>query len=327
MNIDCFDLEKSLKNKGKKQNGYINIAVKPDSTWVRIPVMIVNGIEDGPTMLVDGCQHGDEYEGTESIIRVVKELDPLKLKGTFIGVPVVNIDAFSFGQRVSPIDFSHTDLNRAYPGNENSFITHLIAKTYMDSLVKKADYLITLHGGGNYLYLEPISLYQETVDEVGKASFEMAKAFGTKLLWKTDPLPNGGILDEECHKLGIPTITPQIGGQCVRHSEREHSNQLCKRGIINVMKKIGMLDGAADETENQINVDITYIRSKSGGIHIPLKRPLEDVKRGELLAKVTNIFGEVIEEVVAPFDGIVIGYWTYPVIQPQNWSYLFGKVL
>jgi len=325
--IEEFDLEKALSASGSKQNGYLKVAIKPDGSWVCIPVMAVCGKEEGPVLLVDGCHHGNEYEGAEGIIRVARELDPVELKGTFIGVPALNLDAFAIGERVSPIDFSHMDLNRAYPGKSDSFITSHIAKTYMDNFVKRADYLISFHGGGNYLYLESLVAYQPPADEIGRISQKMAKAFGVEVLWRLQDLPFGGVLLQEVQKVGVSAITPEIGGQCVRHPDRWKYVEVCSTGIKNVMKSVGMLEGSLTQVGNQIDVKLVYIHSQAGGIHVPIKLPKEMVRKGEVLAKVTDVFGETVGEIKAPFDGVVIGYWSYPVIQPGNWSYLFGELL
>ncbi len=322
-----FNLNEALNVRGTKNNGFIKIAVKPDGSWVRIPVMVVCGVQDGPLFLVDCCHHGDEYEGTEAIIAVAKALNPDKLKGTFVGVPAVNLDAFAFGQRVSPVDWSHQDLNRAYPGKDDSFITGRIAKYYMDNLVRKADYIITFHGGGDYLCIESLAAYQSLVNESGKMSYEMAKAFGVEILWGLKDLPFGGTLRIEAEKMGIPAITVEIGGQSVRHPHRRKYVETATRGITNVMAFLGMLDGTIINSENKINVEwINYIHTNAGGIHLPLKYPKEMVKEGEILSRITDIFGDTVGEVKAPFDGMVVGYWSYPVIQPGSWSYMFGRI-
>ena len=322
-----FDLAEIIKQRGVKRQGYINIAIKPDGSYVRIPVMAVCGEEEGPVILADACTHGDEYEGAEAVIKIAKELDCKTLKGTFIGVPAVNLDAANSGRRESPYDMSHADLNRVFPGSDDSFLSPYIAKIYMDKVIKKADYYITMHGGGNNLYLEPVVIYMEPSNDVGKMSMKMADAFDLQVQWKLQMDQFAGVADAEAAKIGIPVITPELGGQCVRHAERQKNVDLARTGILNVMIVLGMLEGSVKTRQDKIHVDTYYLYNEAGGIHIPLKKPLERAVKGDVLSKIENFFGETVGEVVAPFDGIVVGYWSYTVIQPHSWAFLYAKVL
>ena len=82
----------------------LKVTDAPDGTPVFIPLIIVKGEKEGPTLLVDGCHHGAEVEGTEAIVRLARSLDTKALKGTFIGVPVLNVAAFMARERFNPLD-------------------------------------------------------------------------------------------------------------------------------------------------------------------------------------------------------------------------------
>ena len=49
------------------------------------------------------------------------------------------------------------------------------------------------------------------------------------------------------------------------------------------------------------------------------------MSKGDTLSIITNLFGEEVDRVIAPFDGVVIGYWTYSVCPPHGWVYMVGK--
>jgi len=321
-----LNLEEILKTKGVKTEGFVNVAIKSDSTYVRIPVFVITGKEDGPTILVDACTHGDEYEGAEAIIRVARGLEPTDIKGTFIGIPALNLDAFSAVSRISPLDF--TNLNRVFPGNPKGFATQRVADVYMETFVKNSDFIISFHGGGDVLYLESLVGYQPPVDELGKKTYEMAKAFGTEVIWRMQNLPFVGVSVIEAKKLGIPAILPEIGSHCTRQYDRQKNVDLSANGILNVMSYLNMTKEEHVATvSNHIDTELNYVHTDFGGLHTPLKKPMEKVKEGEVLASVTDIFGEELGKIYAPFDGIVLGYWSIPVIQPGDWSYLFAKLL
>ena len=52
---------------------------------------------------------------------------------------------------------------------------------------------------------------------------------------------------------------------------------------------------------------------------------MDSVRKGDTLSIITNLFGEEVDRVIAPFDGVVIGYWTYSVCPPHGWVYMVGK--
>ena len=92
---ESFDLTQALQKKGTKEYGFIHLAQRANGSWVNIPIMLAVGAQDGPTLVVDACNHGDEYEGTEGIIKTFEGLDVSKMKGSFIGIPALNAEAFA----------------------------------------------------------------------------------------------------------------------------------------------------------------------------------------------------------------------------------------
>ena len=70
---ESFDLTQALQKKGTKEYGFIHLAQRANGSWVNIPIMLAVGAQDGPTLVVDACNHGDEYEGTEGIIKTFEE--------------------------------------------------------------------------------------------------------------------------------------------------------------------------------------------------------------------------------------------------------------
>ena len=113
---ESFDLTQALQKKGTKEYGFIHLAQRANGSWVNIPIMLAVGAQDGPTLVVDACNHGDEYEGTEGIIKTFEGLDVSKMKGSFIGIPALNAEAFAEMKRYNTLDFVPQDLNRIYPG-------------------------------------------------------------------------------------------------------------------------------------------------------------------------------------------------------------------
>lgn len=243
MKKEEFSLDKLLEDRGTKKCGFIEFAHKVDSSMVRIPYMIVCGAEEGPIFLADCCIHGDEYEGAEAIAKLYNLLDPQKLKGTFVGVPAVNLEAFNAGCRIAPIDWSYLDMNRAFPGNPKGMITSRVANYYFENFIKKADLVISFHGGGNSLYLEPLATHMGNDTELGKITCRMAEATGMKVLWQIKDIPFPGGLPTEAANVGTPVTVIELGGQGVRVDHRDEMIQLSAEAMLNVLKEFNMITG------------------------------------------------------------------------------------
>lgn len=100
---------------GEKKKAYLAVTQPPGEQPFGFPLMVANGMRNGPILLVHGGIHEDEYESEEAIRTIWKNLDPARLAGAFIGVPVVNVPAFEAGRRYSPID--DINMNRVFPGS------------------------------------------------------------------------------------------------------------------------------------------------------------------------------------------------------------------
>ena len=165
-------------------------------------------------------------------------------------------------------------------------------------------------------------------DQVSRISQEMAEAFGIEKLWQIDESeydPKNGIMDENAYSIQVPVILPEIGGQGTRLEQREENIQILKDGIFNVMRYLHILDETPIIYENHMHLQIEFLFTRHGGIHKPLKKGGERVKKGETLAIVTDLFGNEIDRTIAPYDCVVEGYWAYSVALPRGWSYVVGK--
>lgn len=319
-------LDDIVSVRGNRTDGYVNFGIKPDSSKFRIPVTIIEGKKEGPTILVDACTHGDEYEGAEAIIKLGKLLEAESFAGTFVGVPALNYEAFSFISRASITD--DINLNRIFPGNSETYITHRLASTYIERIVKHVDFVITFHGGGDVLHLEPVIGYMPGDDEVSKKTYEMAKAFNVKYTWRMQNLPFDGVTSVTYKNLlGIPSILPEVGSHCDRLHNRQKNVDICLDGIINVMNHLKMMDGEMPKPVEQMDIELHYLHASNGGIQKLCKRENEIVEEGELLGEITDVFGNKIEELKAPYRGVVLGFWSIPVIRPGDWWFLFAKIL
>ncbi|MGO7465109.1 succinylglutamate desuccinylase/aspartoacylase family protein, partial [Rhizobium ruizarguesonis] len=93
-----------------------------DSDWgsVVVPITLIRKGK-GPTALLTGGNHGDEYEGPIELFDLARKLKAEEVKGTVIIVPVMNYPAFQEGTRTSPIE--RGNMNRSFPGRPDGTVT------------------------------------------------------------------------------------------------------------------------------------------------------------------------------------------------------------
>ena len=327
-----LNLDEALSKKDCIIKGKINLMKKVDGNDVFIPAIVVNGAEDGPTFLVDACIHGEEYEATEAILQAVPKMDTAKIRGKVLMILAVNMEAFMTGTRGAYHDYyGLNDLNRMFPGRPDAFFTQYLAYFYKNNIMVRADYYLSYHGGGNYLYLQPEAGYHYFGDKVSEISKGMAKAFGANCIWRND-LSKGcgtnmrGTSREIAHELGIPSCLAEIGGQSTRFGFRKENVDRLERGIWNIMKYLKMIDGELELADTCYSLNIEYLHCHNGGLHYPQQQPLTPIKKGTVLSVITDVFGNVVEEIVAPYDGMIVGYWAYSIIHPHNHAYLYGAI-
>lgn len=335
MDMQTFDFELLAAVRGSKHHGFLDIGAQADGSMTRIPYVIAVGKYDGPTLLMDGGIHGDEVEGADAIAHVFKEINTDELRGIYLGVPHLNLEGFNIGKRVgSSLDYTATDMNRVFPGDDvhGKLSTYIVAK-YVEYFVSHADYWVTFHSGGNTLYIEPMGCYTnpELDEDFGDLTLRMCKCFHTKFLWRNDPGNKtegkiGTTMRELSEINKIAYICLEMGGNTTLGKEREKIYKQCHDGIEELMRLINMMPGDVKPfREDSIYCPVDYLHITHGGIFHPSKEIGEYAKKGEELGYITNLWGDTIDQCIAPYDGVVVGLWTPPVIQPREWAVLFGK--
>lgn len=292
--------------RGQKQTGWLEVAGRADGSAWQLPFLYVTGQQPGPTLIVTAAVHGDEYEGVETIPLVFQQVQPAALRGTLVMVPVCNMPAYETVQRSSPID--GLNLARVFPGDANGTITQRIAYWIKEKLLAHADFYIDLHSGGVAATIPALIGYIRDAGKLGQASLAGAIAFGAPVLWG-HPLPIApGRTVSAATDLGVPSLyTEAPGGGYAQPDDLACFTQ----GVLNVMKHLKMLDGAPQprpmthhlvgdgDLDSVIDADIAgYFRAE-----VEL---LTAVKAGQRLGIVQDFFGQVLQEVVADQDGIVI---------------------
>ena len=304
---------------GKKAAGFINAVPRLDSTEFRIPVMIVAGKYDGPVLLADGAIHGDEHEGTLAIATYARELNPKKLRGVFIGVPVMNVGAFEMMSRGNPRDTHSFDMNRIYPGRPNGFLTDRIANVHNSVIGSLADMEITFHSGGNIAYLAE-TIFIGAGDKKG---LELAQAMGPD--WQIildSPRPVGSPMAVMLDR-GKTAITVELGGIATTMPDvLQEKVDILKKALNNVLCHFNMIEGKTEYAKYHWRGKQMVVQAAKSGLlepnpDIPLKKP---IKKNDFLLRILDLFGETVEELLAPCDGTLFGFRTYPSVTTGDWA-------
>jgi len=291
---------------GKKKRGFLTISERPAGTH-QIPITVVNGVGDGPTLLVNGGIDGSEYNGPAGTLRLQAELDPKEVKGTVIIVPVVNTLAFE-GRWVytNPIDYR--GLSGAFVkeiprgGSGHPLISYQVAKAFYENILSQAEYRLDLHGGDIIEDLLISTMYTRFGQDRKRddAAFALARNFGW--VWIREGRPKPGAKPPFEGQPVPVTMGTEAGG-----SGRCQSDivDMVFEGIINVMKYLGMLKGEPD-IPNKAKVYRPYhIYSERGGFFISAVKAGDMVKKGQEIGVIKNLYGDVLERITVPDPGVI----------------------
>ena len=272
---------------------------------VSVPVRVVAGPKPGPIVFFAAVVHGDELNGL-GIVRELAFEQPLVLeRGVVIAVPVVNIFGMDSHTRYLP---DRRDPNRCFPGSKKGNLTSRLTHLLYNEVIAQSDYGVDLHTAAvrrtNYPNIR--------ADLDDPRVRELALAFGCELIVHSKGAE--GSLRRTASRRGIPTIVLEAGE--VWKIEPGVVN-IGVHGSNNVLRHLRMQQGKPETPSFQIEVrKSTWVRAEFGGILKFHCAPGDLVKKGQVLATNSDIFGNVQNSIVSPSDGIIQGMTTMPAVKP-----------
>ncbi len=289
--------------RGQVHRLWLDLIEDAFGTPMSIPVFIVRGVEAGPVLGLTAAVHGDELNGIPVIQRFVNELNPKKLKGTVIGIPVMNLPSFFRHQRRF---IDGVDLNHIMPGVADGSASQVYANRFVQRVLSQFDYLIDLHTASH----GRINSYYVRADLSNPISAELARLQNPQIIVNNPP--SDGTLRGEASERNIPAITVEVG------NPRTFQRGLIRTGITglhNASIMLGMVDDEIEINDDGLTMcpSSFWIYTDVGGLLRVIPEINQRVSKGELIATVTNIFGDKIAEYHAPEDGVVIGKSVNPV--------------
>ncbi len=283
---------------------------------VHVPVLVARGKYDGPVFGITAALHGNEVNGIASIHRFFEQIDLRQLRGTVVGVLVLNVPSY-MRQRRRFVD--NVDLNRTWPGIEDGNVSEVYTHRFIERIAKRFDYLIDLHtasfGRINSLYVR--------ANMNDKQVAKMARLQRPQIILHNPPSPH--TLRGTVAQMDIPAITVEIGDP---HLFQPKYISSTSRGIRRVLVDLGMLPRRAIKSgPPPVLCSHSYwLYTNQGGLLTVLPDVTEKVAANQVIARQQNIFGDLICEYRAPEDGIIIGKSTNPVGQTGARILHFGII-
>lgn len=293
---------------GEKKTGFIMVPAGSDGPEQRIPITVVNGAKAGPVLALTAGIHGYEYPPILALQRLHKQLDPSQLSGAVILVHVANMP--SFLKRTiyyNPHDW--VNLNRAFPGKKDGTMCERIAHQITKEVIDNCDYLIDNHCGDGNEDLMPYLYCPRTGDtELDKKTRALAVNYGLKVIIDDRTRPSDKNASVYCGNTaltrGKPAITIESGK--LGRTDEEDVVRIVEC-TYNTMKHLKMIDGKPDIKFEPVWVkEYTIIRAEYDGLFYPLVHRGHHVQKNELVGYLTDFFGNTIQEVKAPYDGMVL---------------------
>jgi predicted deacylase len=309
---------------GEVVRGAIPVTSLAGGTPVEIPVVVIHGATPGLTFWVDGAIHGDEPEGPFACQLALAEIDPAKLSGTVVMCPVLNVPAFEAAERGNPADTFSYDMNRIYPGRADGYLTERIAATHAHWLGQNADLEISIHSGGAHSYLAKAIFVDERPESV-----ELATAMG----------PGWGCIMSSINPKGSPMaylaglgkvgITVELGGRSATSpTDFARVGKELSASILNILRHYKMYPGEAAYPSPRYKGVQEALLAPASGIFLPAPGVafLTMMKKGDQIATIVNLFGDVEAELTAPAEGMFFGLRALRNVTTGDWCCFFCKV-
>jgi len=273
--------------KDGKQYSFLRVPYsRNNSAWggVMVPIVVIkNG--KGPTILFIGGNHGGEYEGPVTLLKLSRNLQADQIQGRVIIIPALNLPAVQAGERVSPID--GLDMNRAFPGKYNGTVSQVIAHYVHEAILPLCDAVIDLHSGGYSLDLLPYnSMHYLPDEELRRNTMSALKAFNAPVSLIMREFTGEGLLDYAVEGMGKIFLCAEIGGRGVLSPS---TLKIAETGVQNILKHFEIIEGKVPKQTTQL-MEVpeagNYAYAHSDGIYEAFFELGEEVFPGQSVGQI-----------------------------------------
>jgi predicted deacylase len=301
-------------NKGEKAYGQFKTGETHGRFPVHIPLHIINGAQDGPTLVIQAGVSGLEIEPAMVLPQIVKALNPAELRGTLVVVPLMNTSGFEFEQINSIWDNKH--MNTLGRGNANGSVSEQAIYQYYNTVIANADALIDIRTGAQWGYHHFSGVY--TTGNTA-ASTALGAALGLQQVVVGEADTNS--MAYEAASDGKTVVAAYLGGGPGLRDYRDEDEGRIRNAVLNALRHLGMLDGSiASETGSVTIIENPVVLKPTGErglVFMDSSKRGQAVKAGDVLGIVRHPFtGETVEQITAPVDGVVVNAgasWPLPL--------------
>lgn len=280
----------------------LNVAKLPTHTMIDIPVFVFRGKKKGPSLLIMAGIHGDELNGVESIRRLIVNKSVIPDRGMVIAIPIVNVYGFLNRSRYLP---DGRDLNRSFPGSKAGSLASRVAHTMMNEILPVIDYGVDLHTGGANNNYPQIRCTFDVPD-----SITLARAFAPPMIINSKLRDDS--LRQAVNDMG-KTILVFEAGEALRFDELAIKEGM--NGIKRLMKHLKMRSPNPRKLRATVEIHSTsWIRARNSGIYRAFVNYGDPVKKNQIIASITDPFGETEHKIKSATDGHIIGVRSLPIV-------------
>lgn len=269
-----------------------------------LPMEVLHGVRPGPRIWINAAIHGDELNGVEIIRKLLSELNPLRLSGTILSVPIVNVQGFLLESRYLP---DRRDLNRSFPGSPRGSMASRLAHLFMQEVVRGCHLGIDLHTGAD----QRTNLPQIRADLSDPETARLARAFGAPIVIHASL--RDGSLRAAAAARGARVLVFE-GGEARRFNRRVIDEGVA--GVLRVLRELGMrAGGPSAPAEPSLESRSTWwVRAGRGGLLRLDVEPGDRVEKGRRVGVIRDAFGDHSLQIRTNRAGVVIGLTRSPTV-------------
>ncbi len=311
-----FSIDQQSIRAGSRQVVNLTLPSLHSDTSINMPVHVIHGRKDGPVLFLSAAIHGDEINGVEVIRRILNLPSINRLRGTLLAVPVVNAFGFDMHSRYLP---DRRDLNRCFPGRELGTLAGRLANIFMTEVVARADLGIDLHTAA--IHRDNFPQIRADLNDLQLKA--LAHAFLTPVLLHSAP-PMGSLRYAAAQE-SVPVMVYEAG-EALRFDEV--SIRVATRGIINVMRELGMLTKpkrASKTKPSALLRSSSWVRASRSGILRAQVKLGDMLNKGDILGLISDPAGQTEEVLTAGSSGIVIGRTQIPLVYEGEALFHIGR--
>lgn len=312
-----FQIGSETVASGTRRTVNLPVSYLSDHTPVTMSAHVLHGRLNGPVVFISAGIHGDEVIGIEIVRRLLKTPNLKSLKGTLIVVPIVNAFGFINRSRYLP---DRRDLNRSFPGSETGSLASRLADLFVREVVERSDLGIDLHSAAIHRTNYP-QIRVSPDDEDARA---LADIFCAPVIMESNL--REGSLRETAHRLGKKVMLYEAG-EGLRFDE--FSVRAGVAGIMRVLHHMGMIGSkgvSRPKAKPQFCPSSKWLRAPMGGLLRTFKSDGDLVHEGDVMGSVSDPFGEQEKDIIAPFDGIIVGRAVLPVVNEGDAVFHLARV-